>query len=173
MSINNSLLSAIRLKDYDNVKHCLKSGAEISYKDQFGCDAFYYSVVYPDNRIFELILEEDINFKESYSEGGNILHVAIKAHLEERGHLRIIEKLLEKGVNPNFQDKFGNTPLWYACMFFGISEQTIKLLIRFKAASDIPNIYGSSVRSWAAENNVKEVIEIINGGGNVSGSVSD
>lgn len=62
----------------------------------------------------------------------------------QNGHIRIIEKLLESGANPNLVDSFGNGPLWTATMKSKGDETITSTLIKGGADPHHKNNAGKS-----------------------------
>ena len=81
--------------------------------------------------------------------------------MEEKGFFNIIDSLIQSGVNINGTDKFGNTPLWYACIYYATNTNSIKLLLEKGANMDIVNKYGLSVHTAAKQNDRQELISIL------------
>jgi len=161
IATNTELLRAIRMMDYDRVNSLISIGADVTFRDEFGSDALYYSVVYPRTEIFQLILTKAPKLNSVYEEHKNILHIAIESGLEEKGYFSIIEALINSNVEINLQDDHGNTPLWYACTYYIVNRQTIKLLLEKGPDMYLINKYGRSTYSAAKENNRKELLEIL------------
>ena len=158
---NEELLGAIRKMDYHIVSSLIGRGADITYRDKFGSDALFYSVVYPHKEIFQLIIKETSKPNIMYEEHKNILHIAIESNLEEKGYFSFIKALVESNVEINLQDDHGNTPLWYASVYYVINIKTINLLLKKGADMHLVNKYGRSTFSSAKENDRKELLVIL------------
>ena len=158
---NEELHSAVRNGNISVVINLLNHGAEVNYKDSFDNDALFYSVVHCQKDIFNLLLKKGASLNTIYKEDKNILHIAIETECEENGVFEIIEVLLESVVDINTKDKYGNTPLGYACIYYAINKNTIELLLKKGANMDIKNNFGMSDYSSAKENNRSELIEIL------------
>jgi ankyrin repeat protein len=145
------LHSAIRMGNLELVNQCLKEGAPVNDVDEFKSDALYYSVVSYNDNLVKYLVSKGANINSSYKENRNILHIAVRAECEDRGAFEIIKTLVNSGVDINAQDQHGNTPLWYAAIYFVINENTIKFLLKNGADPSVINKYGSSVCSLAKD----------------------
>lgn len=158
---NEELLRAIRKMDYQMVNSLIGSGTDITYRDKFGNDALFYCVVYPQKEIFHVILKQTSKSNIIYEKHKNILHIAVESNLEEKGYFSFIEALVESNFGINLQDDHGNTPLWYASVYYAINIKTINLLLKKGADMYLVNKYGRSTFSSAKENDRKELLVIL------------
>ena len=115
------------------VKKVLEAGADPNVTDKFGCTPLFYAcknshvecvrefmVQTPNVCDFIKLMKvaNKIGATPLSVRGYNdqtILHVACK-----KGDLSIVKKVLEAGAYPNVTDRFGCTPLYYACKNFHI-----------------------------------------------------
>jgi ankyrin repeat protein len=77
----------------------------------------------------------------------------------EQGEIEKIEKLLDKGANPNVQDIFGSTPLRIAARCD--NPEVVELLLKRGADPNVPDIFGSTPLHIAAECDNPEVVELL------------
>ena len=117
---------ACKKGDLPTVKKVLEAGADPNVTDRFGCTPLYYAC---ENSHLECVREFMVQIPDVICDlmkvankygttplsvrGGNdrtILHVAC-----EKGDLPTVKKVLEAGADPNVTDRFGCTPLYYAC----------------------------------------------------------
>lgn len=97
-----------------------------------------FSLVMNDPKVQKEIQTELINLTDINDPKNRLLlHEAVKNY-----RLAILEALLKKGMDPNTQDKNGNTPLHFA-YFYGY-ESAIKLLTAYQADQTIQNNKGET-----------------------------
>jgi len=155
------LLRAIRTKDVRSVARLINSETDLSFRDEFNQDALFYSVVYYEPKILEFILSRGIDIRVTYKDKKSILHIAVESNLEEKGQFRAIQSLVDAGAEVNARDRFGNTPLWYACTYYVVNNQTINYLLTHGADMYIDNKYGLNVYSSAKQNERVELLHIL------------
>jgi ankyrin repeat protein len=158
---SEALHSATRMGNYSEVKKLINEGADIGYLDEFNSDAVYYAVVHYRSEILKLLLESGGDINRKYKEKQNILHIAVNAECEDRGGFEVIKTLVEAGVEINCQDKYGNTPLWYACIYYAINQRTIRYLLEEGADMNIVNQYGLSAYTASKQNQRDELADIL------------
>ncbi|UII23574.1 ankyrin repeat domain-containing protein [Fulvivirga ligni] len=84
----------------------------------------------------------DINKK--FQKGFNLLHFAV-----EFGELKLAKVLLERGININDKNDFGNTPLWIATFNARGSYEMVDLLLSHGADPYLKNHAGRSPVAFA------------------------
>lgn len=160
-NINEELHSAVRTGQYKIVVKLLNEGADINYKDIYKNDALFYAVVHCKKDIVKYLIQKGANLKILYKDNQNILHIAVKTDCEDKGAFEIIELLVNQKIDINALDKYGNTPLSYACVYYVVNRKTIDLLFQHSADMNIINNYGLSVLTSAKEANRTELLEIL------------
>lgn len=75
------------------------------------------------------------------------------------GSVQEIQSLLRKGVNPNYQDRYGYAPL-HRVSFWG-RVQVVKLLLKWNADPNIQNVHGITALHSASSLCKKENHEVI------------
>lgn len=161
-NINEELHSAVRTGQTEIVVKLLNNGADVNYKDGSKNDALFYAVVHCKNDIVNYLIQKGANLNTIYKDNQNILHIAVRTECEDKGVFNIVQVLAQKGVDINFQDKYGNTPLWYACIYWAINEKTISYLLEKGADMNLINKYGVNTYTSAKENNEVKLLEILN-----------
>lgn len=162
------LHSAIRTGRYEKVIQLIENGADVNYKDSFSNDALYYAVAHCKVDITGYLLKHGANINSVYSEGKNILHITVEAECEDKGFFNIVKLLVSNGVDLNRKDDFGNTPLWYACIYYVINNETIRYLLNNKADINIVNKFGLSSLTAAKKRGESDLVALLEGGSNVS-----
>lgn len=160
-NINEELHSAVRTGQYEAVIKLVNQGANINYKDGSKNDALFYAVVHCKDDIAKYLIQKGANLNTLYKDNQNILHVAVRTECEDKGVFGIVELLVHSGVEINLQDKYGNTPLWYACIYYAINEKTISYLLESGANMNLNNKYGVNTYTSAKENNEHELLSLL------------
>jgi uncharacterized protein len=160
-NINEQLINSVRSGDLDSVKVCLKNGGNINYRDKFKSTPLFYAVTNGNLSIANFLLNNKAEVNLLYKNDYNLLHVAVEYYNTFHFSTDFIELLLNAGVQINQQDKYGNTPLWHACINYLKHIDAVKILVKSGADFDIKNKYGSSVYSFAKENNFKDLILLL------------
>jgi ankyrin repeat protein len=160
-NINEELHSAIRTGQYEMVVRLVNEGADINYKDTSKNDALFYAVVHCKNDIVKYLIQKGANLNTLYKDNQNILHVAVITECEDKGAFMIVEVLVHSGVEINLQDKYGNTSLWYACIYHAINLNTINYLLESGANMNLKNKYGVNTYTSAKENNEYELLKML------------
>lgn len=161
MNIKEELLSSIRTGNLSRAKDIIKSNVDINYRDNYKNTALYYAVVHCKAEIVRLLLDAEADITLSYEDNKNILHIAVESECEDKGVFEIIEYLLSAKVEINATDKYGNTPLWYACIYFAINNKTIRALLANGANMDLKNKFGTSAFESAQQNNLIPLLNIL------------
>lgn len=76
--------------------------------------------------------------------GQTFVHHAVKSR-----NLPMLKCLLETGADPNIQDKYGNTALFYCCGKAHKDGETVKMLLTYGANPDIVNKDGLTFENKA------------------------
>lgn len=76
--------------------------------------------------------------------GQTFVHHAVKSR-----NLPMLKCLLETGADPNIQDKYGNTALFYCCGKAHKNGETVKMLLTYGANPDIVNKDGLTFENKA------------------------
>jgi len=116
VSGNSILYYAICNKDIDVMKKLLNMDANLFLKNNFKKSPMDIAFNQKDYDVFKTIIEYgNIDFNIENIEGDSFLASIIKTrYFDDNKKKELIELLINKGVNINFLDKNGNTPLVYA-----------------------------------------------------------
>ncbi|MCO6357980.1 ankyrin repeat domain-containing protein [Roseivirga pacifica] len=107
--------------------------------DQFNRRDIFYHIVEDRFKDFKEALNTTSDINQIDVNGMNLLHFACEYNRTDYASL-----LIEKGIDLNKQDRFGNTPLWKAVFNARGNYETVSLLI--KNGSD-PTILNNAGRS--------------------------
>ena len=143
----------------------VRAGADVNAKDDTEQSAYLISTseVGDDPRLLELMLQNgaDVRSLDSYS-GTGLIRAA------DRGHVRIVEKLLETGTNVDHVNELGWTALLEAIILGGGDArhtQVVRLLVEGGADPNIPDGEGVTPLGHARANGYDEMAEILEEGG--------
>ena len=76
-----------------------------------------------------------------------------------RGDLKVVEDLLNKGTDVNQSDPDGRTPLMYAA--YNGHTSTVKMLLEHKAFVDVADVNGRTALMFAASGPFPEVVQLL------------
>jgi len=115
---NTVLYYAICNKDTDIMKKLLNIGANLLLKNNFKKSPMDMAFNQKSYDVFKTIIEySNIDLNIENIESDSFLKNIIKSHdsdFDDNKKKELIELLIKKGININFLDKNGNTPLVYA-----------------------------------------------------------
>ena len=86
--------------------------------------------------------------------GSSVLHFAVCG-----GNLDSIKFLLERNLDPNMPNQYGETPLHWACKSGNV--EVVELLLSLGAEPNLRDSEGNTALHWAAEYDDLEIIEIL------------
>jgi len=160
-NINEDLLAAIRKNNLSQALKLINEGADINYKDKLGHNSLWYAVCANSFNITKLVIENGTNINEQFEKQKSVLDVAVEYHGRHYYSIDIIKLLIENGANLNIKDKYGNTPLFYACISYDVNVDVIELLIEKGADINIKNKHGMSPYMMAVENEMVELKNLL------------
>lgn len=89
------------------VSELLSRHADVNARDSFGLTALYWALTNKHVSVVNLLLDQGASANDTHSEEGTtLLHLAAQIDAPE-----LIERLLERGANPNQRDTLNHTPL--------------------------------------------------------------
>lgn len=159
-TVNEAFQRAIRASNLSEAKFRLAIGADVGYKNEMGNDALYYAVTGGSYRIAEYLLGMGAKANEQYRNGKNLLHIAVEHHGRFYHSTDLAELLIKSGTPINEIDAYGNTPLWYACIYYAINIEMIRLLINSGANVNLKNKVGKSAYQIAEETKSETLLKL-------------
>jgi uncharacterized protein len=135
------LRSNIRDGEYSTARATLQEFG-IDVTDGEGRTALINAVIENKPDFIYWLVDNGANLNHQDRIGYSVLHFAGQNKLVE-----LAKYFLEKGTDPNLQDKHGNTALWTAIFEAKLpsdEQGVVKLLLRFGANPEIVNKYGRS-----------------------------
>lgn len=126
----------------------------------------HYAAKYSNRAMLDILLSNDdeIFIDMDDKDKNTALHLACR-----RGHYEIAELLLEKGADPNFKNRYGNTPLHFAATSRNLS---LLCLLVFKGGNPcaingeeqapIDLLNPDKLKTFSMLINVDSILEIIN-----------
>jgi ankyrin repeat protein len=143
----------------------VQAGADVNLADDTRQSAYLISTseVGDDPRLLELAVNSgaDVNAKDSFN-GTGLIRAA------ERGHARIVERLLEAGIDRDHINHLGYTALHEAIVFGegGPADQvTVAALVAGGVALDIPDRSGHTALDHAERRGQRAVAAILRAAG--------
>ncbi len=123
------------------LKLLLEFGANMEEKNYEGATALFYQTknMYKhsnyhrkdlDKSAFEFLISQGANIHTKNKKKQTLMHVS--------KHSEIIESLVDKGLDINAKDKFGNTPIFYRAKDL-TKPKPLKILVENRAVIDIKN----------------------------------
>ncbi|KAM9967633.1 hypothetical protein ACTFIW_001717 [Dictyostelium discoideum] len=106
-------------------------GSNLEAKDKWGETALHKCVYQNHSKVLEILIGMGARINSENFEGESALHVAVRKNSSECAHILASCK----GVNLNCVNKYGETPLHYAC-----SNGLIELAMMFLEKGAIPHI---------------------------------
>ncbi|WP_428230049.1 ankyrin repeat domain-containing protein [Flavobacterium sp.] len=164
-----SLIWAVRTSDIKTVKELLALGADTSIVDNVGESVLHYATRQNNLEILNIILDTnvDINLKSE----GAYKQTAIFTPAEA-SRIPVLKILLERGANPDIQDKYKMTPLQWAAQQGKI--EAVKTLLEFGASVNTKNHKGVTTLMSATIKGITECVQIlIEAGAEINSAAKD
>lgn len=165
--LEKNLIKKIEMyrRDVDSalVDGIIRTG-NINYQNMYGETMLMKAIRWNDEALIRMILDRDDVLIDLQDENGNTALMKIFQNSAiDRFYLKIkyLKLLLEKGANPNIQNKSGYTVLMSAVM--SNSEEAVRLLMMYGADVFLRTFeYNSSALSLAKSNSKESIYEILN-----------
>jgi len=141
------------------IKFIENNRVDINSVDKFTFNLLMKSINRGITDLSEYLIEQGVDLNYQNEKGQTILHL-----LAINYDKKILEKALEKGVNVNLQDIYGNEALWTAVFNdkgFGKRIEMIQLLIKYGANPYHSNNAGKSPIEFAKTAGYPDVIGIL------------
>ena len=139
----------------------IDAGADVNAQDSTQQSAFLISTseVGDDPRLLELTLAHgaDVDAKDSYN-GTGLIRAA------DRGHLRIVRRLLETEIDVDHVNRLGWTALLEAVILGGgdaAHTEVVRVLVDAGADTEIGDQNGVTALAHARNNGYEEMVEIL------------
>jgi len=151
--------------DNENVKeieYLIKSGININNVNPFGDSPLNYAIYKGNVDIINILLDfgNRIFLNKLNSRGETSIITIIKSKIfKDKDKERLIERLIEEGMDVNLVDRDGNSALMYAIYYGNLS--LVKLLINNGASSNIKNNKNSTIINYIPIDNNKDILEYL------------
>lgn len=133
---------AIENGDLELVDIFVQHGGDLTIRDYNGCSGLHWAIESGNINTLEYVLERTHDIEDLAYGYESPLIVALYCYEDGKCNLDVIEILLEKKANPNYQDDHGNTSLHIAA---GLNDSSlIDLLLEYKADKYIRNHLGQA-----------------------------
>jgi ankyrin repeat protein len=165
-SSNFPLMHAVRRRKLEAIRFLLVKGANPSKRCSY--DTLLHEIVeYNWERwgfsedsivIVKMLLEFGANINDTYKDINEtpLFDILLKGKVD----YNLAQFFIDSGADVNWQNKFGNTPLYYAIRNQQID--VINFLIKNNANLDIKNNEGKNVYNFARKTKNKEILSILN-----------
>lgn len=140
------LITAAKYGHTQIVELLLDAGADMDYLDSNGCSALWWSLHFKHLNTADCLLDHQAALSCRSKDDGTLLMQAAGA-----GHVPLVQRLLEDGINPNQTDDGGNTALHYTVLNERNenAQPIIDLLVQYDAQSSIKNGNGDTALTLA------------------------
>ena len=135
----------------------VERGADISYVDEEGYDAFYYATKNLHKDVVSKILNKGININKKYKNGDTVLHVLAQNNHWSGAAPSMWRYLLSRQPDINIQNGRGYTPLMESVdhnWHFSDELDMARALVRAGADTSIKSNDGKTVRSIMRSHNI-------------------
>ncbi|WP_157208255.1 ankyrin repeat domain-containing protein [Mariniflexile maritimum] len=154
------IFKAIAKKDKELVAEFIEmKNCNINKVNDFHSNLLMTSIFEGAGDISLYLIDKGINLSYQNQNGETVLHYLTHYYDEN-----VLLKVLEKGIDVNISDKYGNIPLWYAIhndKGFGTRNEMIKLLVHYGSDINHLNNVNKSVIQMAKNRGYPNVIEIL------------
>jgi len=124
------LFTAVKKSNYEKVIEMIEKGVTTNIHDTENMTPLAYALRNDDEKMLELLLKNDADVNHLILKKTSLLTFYIKSKKS-----RLLAKLLEAGVDINFQDSIGMTPMMHAIE--NINIEAIILLISVDHIDDL------------------------------------
>src|SRR5688572_12192652 len=163
--LDRRLIEAAFANDVEAARRLIAQGADVNAKDSTQQSAYLIatSEVGDDPRLLELTLANGarVNDKDSYN-GTGLIRAA------ERGHPRIVARLLRAGIDRDHVNRLGWTALHEAIVLGDGGAPhvaTVRALVRGRVDVDLPDGRGVRPLALARDRGHAEIARILRGAG--------
>jgi ankyrin repeat protein len=159
--LDRRLIAAAHANDIDEARGLIRQGADVNAKDETVQSAYLIatSEVGDDPRLLELALSSGarVNDKDSFN-GTGLIRAA------ERGHPRIVRRLLRAGIDRDHVNRLGWTALHEAIVLGdggSAHVQTVRALVEGGVDIDVPDGNGVRPLRLAEQRGQTRIAEIL------------
>lgn len=139
MQKEKELLDAVKSRNFKLIEELIAKGADVNYLFETGIDPIFLAVTEKDIEMVMFLLQYNIDLGRQYDKKKfSLLHAAAESY-------EITELLLDKGIEVNSKDFYGNTPLFTALYYAplkGGDYKVVELLLQHGADPYLKNRVG-------------------------------
>ncbi len=158
--LNNKLLEACFLGNYEEVGRLIDGGADVNARDDSGETVLMRAVYYMYSDIVELLIRSGADVNSIYPESGDT--VLMNAVYKE--YIDIIELLLKFGADPNIKNFSGDTALTWADR--KEHKEIMELLVNYGA--DMQVLLNAKLINNCISGNLREIKNLIESGADIN-----
>ena len=154
--IRKRLLRDIEMGNIDNVKTFLRNGNDLNFISSNGLNPFTHTATVNNFELLKFFLSKtDIDI-DATDELGNTALI----NASDRGHLEIVDFLINNGADINYQNKQGQTPAMKAAEKNNF--YIIKLLLDKNADLTKSDYTGRTLKEIAENSRDKRILKLLN-----------
>ena len=154
------LLRAVKAGDIDSAKLLINKGVDLDIKNKDGRTALFEAVRNSnDIDIIDLLMEKGANSSIKENSGYSVLYEAMYTISSADVRQRVVRILVEKGVDINSVDNYGNTALYFAVLKG--DKEIAKLLLDRGAKIDALDKYGRTILHYAVSIGNNEMCRLL------------
>ncbi|XP_026674113.1 uncharacterized protein LOC113465041 [Ceratina calcarata] len=149
------MFAALELGRFDDLKSCLRKGADIYARNTSLWTALHFAAKGPNLEIVKFLLRLDLNINVKNVDGQNPLHIAAA-----NGRTNIVKYFVdERGFDVNDTDSYEKTPLHLAAQ--GNHKDTVKVLLKNGSELDMHDIDWYTPLHHAVRNKCIDIVKIL------------
>ena len=154
--IRKRLLKDIEMGNIDNVKTFLRNGYDINFISINGLNPFTHTATVNNFELLKFFLNEiEVNIDTTDALGNTAL-----INASDKGHVEIVDFLINNGADINYQNKQGQTPAMKAAEKNNF--YVIKLLLDKNADLTKSDYTGRTLKEIAENSRDKRILKLLN-----------
>jgi FOG: Ankyrin repeat len=139
MQQEKELLDAVKSRNFKLIEELIKGGADVNHLFETGIDSIFWAVTEKDVEMVRFLLKYPIDLGRQYDKKKfSLLHASAESY-------DITKLLLDKGIEVDSKDFYGNTPLFTALYYAPLKGGTydvVELLLQHGADPYLKNRVG-------------------------------
>lgn len=147
----------------DFVKLLIKRGADVNLQDAMGYTPLHIAAIERRIDVCQLLVEaKTIDVNLTTKEHSNVLHYLARVPVDENdlvGFRRVLDSLLEKGINPNRVNAHLEAPIHFACMKSNV--QSVALLLERGADCNLPTALNETPLHYAVRAGSSKLVRML------------
>lgn len=153
--IDRVLMTAVKKSNYKKVEEMLDKDAAINYRDSNNLVPLAYALENDDRKMFDILISKGANPDIKILNNSSLLIYYVSAN-----KYSLILKIIESGVDIDFQDKMGMTALMHSIEKLNVNAVTI--LSKMKVDKEVTDFSGKTIFDYAGNSRnivIRKIIE--------------